>query len=156
MSRYYEAPQEVYALMDEIIDERFSELRVAKIRIIMDTKPKIDKLRGRMVFAYIKLANEVERFLTKDGHNLEGMDYFVFINDMVWDLAGDKDKKRIISHELRHCFIDEKGLYKIVKHDVEDFYAEIELNKDDPMWGQALSTVAIAKYEQLKAEARAN
>jgi hypothetical protein len=156
MSRYYEAPQEVYLIMDEVMEERFRELRVAKIRLVMDTKPKIDKLRNRVIFAYIKLANEVERFLTKDGHNLSGMDYFIFINDMVWELAGESDKKRIISHELRHCFVDEKGEYKIIKHDIEDFYEEVRLNEDDPMWGQALGTIAMAKIDQMKAEAKAN
>jgi hypothetical protein len=122
----------------------------------MDSKPKIDKLTDRMTFASVKTTNEVERFLTVDGHNLNGFDYIMFVSDLVWQLAGDKDKKRIISHELRHCFLDDKGNYKIVKHDIEDFYAEIELNKDDPMWAQSLGTVAVAKYEQMKEEAKAN
>lgn len=157
MVRYYEADQSVYALTEEVIEERFGgSLNAAKIKVLMDSKPKIDKLTERMMFASIKTTNEVERFLTSDGHNLDGIDYIMFICDLVWELAGEKDKKRIISHELRHCFLDDKGNYKIVKHDIEDFYAEIELNKDDPMWGQVLSTVAVAKYEQMKEEAKAN
>jgi hypothetical protein len=157
MGRYYEADQSVYELMDEVINERFGNtLSAARIKIVVDTKLKVNKLTGRVVFANIKTANEVEKFLTKDGHNLEGMDYFIFLAELVWELASDTDKKRIISHELRHAFLDEKGNYKIIPHDIEDFYAEVELNKDDPMWGQALGTVARAKYEQLKAEAKAN
>lgn len=155
MSRYYDAEPSVYDLKDEIVHERFgNSLSAANIKILMDSKPKIDKLTQRMTFASIKCANEIEKFLTKDGHNLEGIDYIIFLSDLVWELANDADKKRILSHELRHAFLDEKGNYKTVKHDIEDFYAEVELNKDDPMWGQALSTVAIAKYDQMKAEAK--
>lgn len=155
MSRFYEADQKVQDLTGKILYERFPALRGAKIKVVMDTKPKIDKLRNVMKFAYVKLANEVEKFLSKSGVSLNGLDYLMFINDLVWELASDKDRTRIISHELRHAFVDEEGNYKLVKHDIEDFYAEIELNKDDPMWGQALSTIAVAKFEQLKAEERA-
>lgn len=156
MGRYYEAEPEVYNLLDELIHDRFGNtLSAANIKILMDTKVKIDKLTQRMTFASVKGATEIEKFLTKDGHNIEGIDYIIFLPDLVWELAGDKDKKRILSHELRHTFLDEKGNYKIVKHDIEDFYAEVQLNEDDPMWGQALSTVAVAKYEQMKAEAKA-
>ena len=158
MGRYYEADGSVCNLIQSLIyeEERFPYLRAATIKAIMDSKPKIDKLTGRITFAYIKTANEVERFLTKDGHNLEGIDYIMFVNDVVWELASDKDKKRIISHELRHTFLDDKGNFKIVKHDIEDFYAEVKLNEDDPMWGQSLGTIAIAKIEQMKEEAKAN
>jgi hypothetical protein len=155
MSRFYEADEKVQALANKIIYDRFPALRGAKIKVVMDPKPKIDKILGRMTFAYIKLANEVEKFLSKSGVSLNGLDYLMFVNDLVWELASDKDRARIISHELRHGFVDEEGNYKIVKHDIEDFYAEIESNKDDPMWGQALSTVAVAKFEQTKAEERA-
>jgi len=156
MGRYYDAEPAVYNLMDEIIAERFGNtLSAAKIKVLMDSKPKIDKLTNRVIFASIKSTNEVERFLSADGHNLEGIDYIIFISDLVWELADDKNKKRIISHELRHAFVDEKGNYRIVKHDIEDFYAEIKLNEDDPMWGQALGVIAVAKFNQMKAEAKA-
>lgn len=157
MGRYYEADANVYNLMDELINDRFANvLGAARIKILMNGKPKIDMLTNRITFASIKCANEVERFLTMDGHNLAGIDYLIFISDLVWELANDVDKKRILSHELRHAFLDEKGNYKTVRHDIEDFYSEVRLNEDDPMWGQALSTVAIAKVEQMKAEAKAN
>lgn len=157
MARYYEADANVYNLMDEVIDERFGNtLRAATIKVLVDSKPKIDKLTNRITFASIKGANEVEKFLTKDGHNIEGIDYLIFLSELVWELANDNDKKRILSHELRHAFLDEKGNYKTVRHDIEDFYSEVRLNEDDPMWGQALSTVAIAKVDQMKAEAKAN
>lgn len=153
MSRYYEADGATQALFEGIRGERFEGLAEAKIKLIMDIKPKIDKLKGDMVIASIKSTNEVEKYLTEQE---SGYDYFIFVNGLVWDLAGEKDKERILSHELRHAFIDEKGYYKIIKHDIEDFYAEVKLNEDDPMWKQALSTIAVAKFEQLKEEEKAN
>jgi len=153
MSRYYEADGVTKTLLTQVREERFEGLEGAKIKLIMSLKPKIDTLRGAMVFASIKTTNEVEKYLTEQE---SGYDYFVFINSLVWDLANEKDRKRILSHELRHCFIDEKGNYKVVRHDIEDFYVEVQLNKDDPMWGQALSTISMAKYEQMKEEEKAN
>lgn len=155
MARYYEADQAIYGMLETIIYDRFPNLRAASVKVLMDTKSKIDKLTQRMTFASIKLANEVEKFLSKDGHNLGGTDYIMFINDLVWDLARDKDKKRVLSHELCHTFIDDKGNYKIIKHDIEDFHAEIQLNEDDPMWAQALGVIAMAKHEQMKEESKA-
>lgn len=149
--RYYEPDVVTSSLFDKVREERFEGLEGARIKLIMDMKPKIDKLRGTMVFASIKTTNEVEKYLTEQ---VSGYDYFVFINSLVWNLANEKDKKRILSHELCHCFVEpEKGNYKIIRHDIEDFHAELELNKDDPMWGQALSTIAMVKLEQEKADA---
>jgi len=156
MSRYYDAEPVVYDLMRDLVHERFgNSLSAANIKILMDSKVKIDKLNNKITFASIKSTNDVEKFLSKDGHNLEGIDYIIFLSDLVWELADEANKKRILSHELRHTFLDEKGKYKLVRHDIEDFYAEVRLNEDDPMWGQALSAVAMSKYEQLKAEAKA-
>lgn len=155
MSRYYEADQPIYTMLENIIGERLPSLEGIKFKVLIDTKTKIDKLKGRVIFATIKSANEVEKFLSQDGHNLNGIDYIIFITDLVWKLASPTDKRRIISHELRHCFLDEEGNCKLVKHDIEDFYAEIELNQDDPMWAQSLSVVALAQFEQEKAEERA-
>lgn len=154
MSRFYDADVSVVTMMNELIYERFPNLRAASIKVMMDSKTKVDKLTERVTFAYIKCANEVERFLTKSGQNLSGMDYFLFINDLVWELADERNKKRIISHELRHAFLDEKGNFRTIRHDIEDFYAEVRLNEDDPMWGQALATIALAKIDQLKEDAK--
>lgn len=155
MSRFYEADAAVYTILEKLINERFPNLESVKFKVLVDTKTKIDKLRGLVVFASIKPANEVEKFLSQAGHNLNGIDYIVFLSDLVWGLADATNRKRILSHELKHCFITENGEPKTIKHDIEDFYSEIELNQSDPMWGQALSAVAFAKFEELKAEDKA-
>lgn len=152
--RYYESDVVTRTLFDKVREERFEGLEGARIKLIMDLKPKIDKLRGEMIIASIKPTNEVEKYLTEQNNG--DYDYFVFVNGLVWDLASKEDRKRILSHELSHAFIDDKGNYKVIHHDIEDFFAEVERNKDDPMWKQALSTVAVAKLEQLKEEEKAN
>jgi len=158
MSRYYEADDSVIEVMNKLIyeDNRFNNIKAATIKVVMDSKPKIDKLNGKVTFAYIKNANEVERFLTKSGQEIEGVDYILFINDLVWELADNKNKKRIVSHELCHTFLDDKGNFKLVKHDIEDFYEEVKINEDDPMWGQSLATIAMAKIDQIKEDSKAN
>lgn len=154
MSRYYQADGVTQTLLEKVREERFEGLEGARIKLIMDLKPKIDKLRGEMVIASIKTTNDVEKYLTEQNNG--DYDYFIFINGLVWDLAGENDRKRILSHELCHAFIDDKGNYKVIHHDIEDFFAEVERNKDDPMWKQALSAVAVAKYEQMKEEEKGN
>ena len=54
MGRYYEADERVYAVLRELINTRFNGLRNTNFKILMDTKPKIDKLLGKIVFAYVK------------------------------------------------------------------------------------------------------
>jgi len=153
MGRYYEADRNTENLLDGVREERFEGLSGARIKLIMDLKPKIDNLRSEMIIASIKTTNEVEKYLTEQNSSY---DYFIFINGLVWDLANENNRRRILSHELRHAFIDDKGNYKTIKHDIEDFYAEVRLNEDDPMWKQSLGTIAMAKYEQMKAEEKAN
>ena len=39
---------------------------------------------------------------------------------------------------------------KIVGHEIEDFYSEVELNKDEPEWSRVLATLTRDVYEQEK------
>ncbi len=157
MGRYYKADDVTKNLMESLLNERFAEFANVNIEIIMDSKLKIDKLNDKVVLASIKLTNDVEKYLTSDyAVQRYGHDYFIFINELAWELADEKDKKRIMSHELRHMFIDDNGNYKVRKHDIEDFIVEIKLNEDDPEWGNRLSTIVNAKYEQMKEEAKNN
>lgn len=149
MSRYYDPDQATLELVEEVRRERFGNLVNANIKVIMDSKEKINKISGRVEFANIKKPNDVENFLV-DGD--EEYDYFLFIHEMVWELANPDNRKRIISHELRHAHVDEKGNYKIIPHEVEDFVVELELNKDDPHWSLDLAELTRFTFEQRKEE----
>lgn len=157
MGRYYEADDDAKNLMESLLEERFPEFRHANIKVIMDSKLQIDKLNNKVKFGYIKSTNDVEKYLTSDyPARSYGYDYFIFLNELSWELASAENKKRIVSHELRHMAFDNQGNYKVRKHEIEDFYDEIELNTDDPRWGADLASLVLIKYEQMKEEAKNN
>lgn len=147
MSRYYEPDQATLDMVEEVRRERFGHLANANIKVIMDSKEKINKTSGKVEFAYIKKPNDVENFLIAGDEEYE---YFLFIHELVWELANHDNRKRIISHELRHAHIDEKGNYKIIPHEIEDFFMELELNNEDPRWGKDLEEMVRLTYEQRK------
>ena len=82
--------------------------------------------------------------------DIEGYDVVVTFDMKAWELASEKDRIRIMSHELRHIFIDEKGKIKLLPHDISDFRAEQKLNEDDPDWGFKLATLVNDVYDQEK------
>jgi len=57
---------------------------------------------------------------------------------------------------MRHVFVDEKDKAKLVGHEIEDFYQEIELNKDDPEWGRKLVRLMTDVYDQEKEMSKPN
>ena len=148
--RYYKVDKEVTRLLDKVKAKRFSYLEEEEItfKVLMDSKIKVDPKRGSMVLARIRPLSEVELYLVESTGK---SDYFIFLNPVVWELASKKDKIRILSHELRHVYLkDEKR--KTIKHDIEDFVAEIKLNKDDIDWGKKLCTKAMEEIERRKEE----
>ena len=42
-----------------------------------------------------------------------------------------------------------------IRHDIEDFVAEVELNADNPGWAKALGTKAMEEIERRKEEEKA-
>ena len=154
MERYVEPDVDTLNMFESLKTERFEHLDGARFKLIVDLKPKINKLKGSLVFAYVRLSTKVEKYLVMQQNKL--YDYFIFISGLVWDIASKEDKKRILSHELRHCIIDNKGDFKTVGHEIEDFYAELQLNEDDPMWKQSLNVEALAEYDRIKEQEKAN
>lgn len=148
MSRYEDCDDSLVEVFLEVLEERFPAYVNLKFRLIYDTKKRINK--GKICLASIELASPKIKFFTKDEKAIEGYDYVLIVDQKAWQYASDADKRRIISHELRHVFIDEKGTPKIIDHDINDFYSEIKLNTDDPDWGLKLCTLVSAIYEQEK------
>ena len=146
MSRYFDATNDLVAVFTKVLNERFFTLAGLKFKLLFDTKKRMSK--GRLVLASTDLVNEKLRFLTSDDNAPEGYDYLVTVDALVWENADDVSRERLISHELNHVFIDEKGKLKLVGHDVEDFAAEIQRNTDNPNWALNLELLATAIYEQ--------
>ena len=146
MSRYYEAPEDVVNIFYEVLNERFPGFANIKFRLMFDTKKRMRK--GKLVMASTEAVNDKIRFLSADAVAPEGYDYLIIIDEVVWEYASEDDRKRLFSHELNHVFIDDKGNYKIIDHDVEDFIVEIKRNEDKPEWASDLAFTVIAAYEQ--------
>lgn len=147
MSRYVETPSSVLEIVKQVREEHFPQLENCNIKVLMDSKKKMSG--GKIVFAYVKKANQVEKFLTADEIVNNGVDIFMFIDSNIFYNISEGDKVRLIRHELRHIFYDPESTespYKIIDHDVTDFRVEIELNQDEPMWGERVSEIAAAVY----------
>ncbi len=149
MNRYEDVSEYVTALVDRVQTQWFPELARARFKILFDTKRR--KSRGNWILARIQRTNEILRHLTKEEARSEvGFDYLLYLDKALWEAIEEKDRIRIVRHELRHCFYDleSKGSpYKLVGHDVEDFLSEIDLNKDDPRWRERCAAVAASLYD---------
>ncbi len=148
MNRYEDCNDGLVEVFMDVIEKRFPSYQNLKFKIIFDTKKRVRG--GKMVLASIELASEKIKFFSKDNVAVEGYDYILIVDRKVWELANAKDKGRLIAHEFKHVFIDDKGGCKIMGHEIEDFYSEIEHNKDDPEWARKLATIALDVYDQEK------
>jgi len=154
MVRYEEADDSLVEVFLEILEERFPAYGNLKFKLIFDLKKRIKQ--GKIMLASIETASEKIKFFSKDAIAVDGYDYVLTVDKKAWELASDLDKKRIISHELRHVFINENGIPKVIGHEIEDFYAELKLNEDDAEWARKLSTLVVDVYEQERELAKAS
>lgn len=156
-SRFEDAPSQVINLVETVREKWFPELEGAKIKVVFDLKKRVSG--GKLVLGRIMKANDLTRFLTIDeAESTEGFDYFLFFDKKIFELMDIEDQIRLARHELRHTDVDfesETDQFKVKPHDIEDFYDEIELNRDDPRWAERVVTVAEAVYEQEKEEKKA-
>lgn len=148
MNRYVEVGDDVVEVFLDLLEERFPSLIQLKIKLIFDTKRRV-KL-GSVVLASVELASEKLKFFSKDNLAVDGYDVVITLDLKAWELASEADRKRVISHEMRHIFIDENGNPKLLQHDISDFRAEQKLNTDDPDWSFKLVTLVNDVYEQEK------
>jgi hypothetical protein len=147
MHRYEEADESLVEVFLDVVEKHFAHLQHLKFKLIFDLKKRISK--GKMVLASIELASPKIKFFSKDEVAVEGYDLILIVDHKAWELA-ETSRPRIIRHELRHVIVDEEGKPKIVGHEIEDFYSEIELNKDDPEWRRKLGALVRDVYEQEK------
>ena len=148
MNRFTEPTDGLVEVFLKVMEKRFPYLAQLKIKLIFDTKRRVKK--GEIVLASTELASEKIKFFSKDNIAVNGYDVVIVFDMKAWELANEKDRERIMSHELRHVFIDEEGKVKLLPHDISDFRAEQKLNADDPEWSWNLATLVNAAYEQEK------
>jgi len=147
MSDFRKADSTVYETFLEMIEKVFPELSGYSFGLLY--REKIKKSRGRMIFAEICLPGKLLSYFARND-NGNPYDFLIVVDEMVWATCTPQDRIRIMRHELRHVYISEKGAPKLVDHDFQDFYAEVDLNADDPSWTRRVAEVADAAYDQLK------
>jgi hypothetical protein len=152
MNRYLDCDESLVEVFMDVMEKKFPGYQNLKFKLIFDTKKRVKS--GKVLLASIELASEKIKFFSKDKVAVEGYDYILIVDRKAWELASPKDKPRLIAHEFKHVFIDEKGSPKLVGHEIEDFYSEIENNKDDPEWARKLATLTLDVYDQEKALAK--
>ena len=150
MNRYEDVPGDLEVVFKKVVKERFPGLINTNFKLLFDNKKRVQK--GKITLASIELANEKIKYFSAGNDIPEGYDYIIVIDKVAWEYAHEDDRERVLSHELCHVFIDEKGKYKIVNHDIEDFLAEIKRNADKPNWGVELATLISSIYEQSEEE----
>lgn len=152
MSRFEDISEDIVEVFLDVMEHRFPSLVQLKIKLIFDTKRRIKQ--GKICLATTELANEKIKYFSRDDVAVEGYDVVIIFDRKAWELASPEDRKRVMSHELRHIFIDEQGKVKLLPHDVSDFREEQKLNEDDPDWGFKLAILVNDVYEQEKEMAR--
>ncbi len=154
MSTRYEDAPETDSLLRKVRFEHFPELVNAKILVLFDLRKRGSN--GAVTLARIMKANDLIRHLS-DKITVDGYDYIITIDKVFWTNTGDKDRARVIRHELRHTYFDIKSNadpYKLIQHDITDFYSEVEMNRDDPRWRERCASLVVDIYDQMKDEGR--
>ena len=148
--RYQDADESLVEVFLQVAEERFPNTCAnLNIKLMFDTKRRVS--RGKLVLASIEIASEKIKYFTRHEVKVgDGVDYILTVDQKAWELSNSDNKKRLISHELRHVFVDENDKRKLLPHDIEDFVVEVELNKKDPNWASNLAQVVVDVYEQEK------
>lgn len=144
--RYEPCAQSVNELFEEVQQQYFPELRNVAIMLLLDTKKCNSK--GKLVLGRIKKASEMEKYLTTDIVEDEGIDFVMLLDKNMATHCEEEDIKRVIRHELRHIFITERGKLTIIPHDYEDFVIEVELNQNDTRWALRVAEMVNLIYDQ--------
>jgi hypothetical protein len=150
--RYELADDDAVKLVDEIRAEHFPDISKAVIKVLFDLR-KRKKGSGLVLGRIVKPSDLIRFFTAGNAAAIEGCDYVICLDKVVWDASGESDRVRLIRHELRHAYYDtdaKNPSFRIVPHDVQDFRAEITLNEDDPLWAERVGQLAAQVYAQRK------
>lgn len=147
--RYEDADENLVEVFLKVAEERFPNTCAnLNVKLMFDTKKRVRN--GKTCLASVEIASDKIKYFTRHEVEVGGYDYIVIVDKKAWELANEKNRVRLISHELRHIFVDENDKRKLMPHDIEDFVIEVKLNEDDPDWGIKLCTLVTDVYDQEK------
>jgi hypothetical protein len=115
----YVVDQELDALAKEVIEQHGLVVGDADI-VYMKVYPNVSNtVAGRC----IRSSRELKFF--------SDCDYIIQMSGDLWDALDEHTRRVLMLHELMHIFIDEDNegnpVYKLRKHDVEDFAAILDV-----------------------------
>ena len=146
MSKFEEVTDDVVKMMDDLIKGDFPTIVNARIKPLFFMKKKTSN--GALVLGQMCKATPILNYLTSGPSGDDGYNYIMFLDGNVYPSLDIADKKRLIRHELNHIFIDldASNPYKVVGHEIEDFFKEIEYNKEEPRWKERVFAIAESIY----------
>ena len=149
---FEDCPKEVIDFSRKVLDDNYPELSDVRYTVLYDVSGKKHRW-----LAKIYKANEMLRFFTGDVTNTEdGLDYIIVLDAVFYksEVITVEDRMRLFRHEFRHIMYDpekktRKGQYKLCKHDVNTFHAEIMLNLGEGQenWELKMSEVYDTLFE---------
>ena len=152
MIRFEDTPQSVVELANKIQGQYFPELTKVKTKYLFDDKKRTSG--GKIVLGRCQKTDDLVKYFTIDEANdEEGYQYIISLDKIAYDNIEEIDRIRLFRHELRHILFfetEEKTVYKINPHNIEDFVEEIELNTDDPRWAMRITSLIETIYEQIE------
>lgn len=114
VKREFVLSEEMKELAQEIIKEQRLDIFPAKVEYLT-VYPNLSRTMASKI---IKTGKELKFFAN--------LDYIIEISGEIWDVLDLNTKKILLEHQLRHILViqnDKSGdwVYKIRKHDVQDF-----------------------------------
>lgn len=150
--RFEEVSDSFLRLAKEVQDKYFPELNEVKIKYLFDTKKRTSG--GQITLGKCSKTNDLIRHLTvEEANSVEGYDYLIVIDKIAYDNIDERDRIRLIRHELRHAAAfdpEATNPCKIAPHDINDFEAEVVLNADSPGWMRRAANLVADIYDQQK------
>jgi len=154
MSKFEEVSDDVVKMMDDLIRSDFPTILNARIKPLFNMKKKTSN--GMLILGTMSKTTPILNYLTSSPSGDDGYNYIMFLDGNVFPVLDLADKKRVIRHELNHVLIDldSTNPYKVIGHEVEDFFKEIEYNKDEPRWKERVFAIAESIYASEEDEAK--
>ena len=148
--KYDDVPDSITQLYEDLKKKHFPYLANAKILLLANKKKMVKK--GNIVLGKIVKPSDLVRYLSRNEAPDDGYDFVVLLDHKLLQHCEEADIERVLRHELRHIFFesDSKNPYHLIDHDFNDFYDEVELNKDDPAWCKRVARTVALIYEQEK------
>jgi hypothetical protein len=144
-----EEGSEPYTFLSDIVERHHPYLSEARIALMWAHRFKADK-DGHLTWGTTQKVSSREQ-------QFHAHDFIICLNATVWQELTPEHKRALLDHELCHCgaATDDEGevTYRVVKHDLEAFVAEVNRHG---MWRpaiQALVEAAVASRAKQPAAA---